>query len=247
MAIVWAHRGACAELPENTIPAFERALAVGADALETDAQVTRDGVVVLAHDAHGRRTCGVDRPIDACTFDEVRRWNAGFGHPRGRDGEFRVPSLEEALDALPHARWNVDAKPRDARAVARIVETIRRAGAEARVNLASFHVENLRQIRALRWEGGTGLAQREVVRLWTAPRWLLALAPPAGGRAQVPTGMGPVRFDTRAFLDKAHALGLKVDFWVVDDPVEARRLVALGADGIMTDDPAQIVPALKAP
>jgi glycerophosphoryl diester phosphodiesterase len=250
MAIVYAHRGASLELPENTLPAFRRALEVGADALETDAHVTRDGVVVLAHDDHGGRTCGVRRRIADCTWAEVKTWDAGWGH-RDRTGfrpfvgrDYRVPSLEEVLAALPEARFNLDAKRRDHGAVDRIIDTIRGARAEERVHLASFHVANLRQVRATHWRGGTGLAQREVIRLITLPLALLRRLPLGGGRAQVPTHVGRVRLDTRAFLDKAHTLGLKVDYWVIDDPIEARRLVELGADGVMTDDPASIVPAV---
>ena len=244
MAIVWAHRGACAELPENTLPAFRRALELGADALETDAQVTRDGVVVLAHDEHGKRLCGVDRRIAECTLEELRTWDAGRG--RREHGEtYRIPTLSEVLRELPEARFNVDAKARDLRAVDRIVDTIRRAGAEERVNLASFHLSNMRHIRARHWRGGTGLAQREVIRLLTQPLMVLKLIPLGGVRAQVPASMGPVHFDTASFVEKAHTLGLKVDYWVIDDPAEAKRLCALGADGIMTDDPARIVPAVK--
>ena len=251
MAIVWAHRGACVEFPENTIPAFRRALELGADALETDAHVTRDGVVVLAHDVSGSRTCGVNRRITESTWDDVKTWDAGFGHREasgfrpfvGRD--YRIPKLEEVLETFPTTRFNLDAKERDRDAVERILHVIRRAHAEERVHVASFHVQNLRQVRATNWRGGTGLAQREVIRLMTQPIMVLRRFPLGGGRAQVPTHVGPVRLDSRAFLVKAHTLGLKVDYWVVDDPAEARRLCALGADGIMTDDPARIVPAVK--
>jgi len=253
MAIVYAHRGACVELPENTLPAFRRALELGVDAIETDAHVTRDGVAVLAHDDHGARMCGVDRRIADCTWDEVKTWDAGWGHHDktgfrpfiGRD--YRIPSLEEVLRTLPEARLNLDAKQRDPRAVDRILETIRIARAEDRVNLVSFHAANVRRVREARWRGGTGLCQREVIRLITQPIAVLRRIKLGGDRAQVPARMGPIRFDTRGFVVKAHTLGLKVDYWVIDDPEEAKRLVDLGADGIMTDDPARIVPAVKGP
>lgn len=251
MAIVYAHRGACVELPENTVPAFRRALEIGVDAIETDAHLTRDGVVVLSHDDNGARSCGVDRAIADCAFDDVRTWDAGWGH-RDRTGfrpfvgrEFRIPTLEQVLATFPDARFNLDAKPKDTRAVDRIVEVIRAAGAEDRVLLTSFHFSNLRHVRARGYRGATGLSQREALRLVSQPLAVLRRFPLAGARAQLPTRLGPVRMDTRAFLVKAHTLGLKVDYWVIDDPAEARRLVELGADGIMTDDPARIVPAVR--
>ena len=77
MPRLYAHRGAAVELPENTLPAFRLALELGADAIETDAHLTRDGHVVLSHDPTGRRMCGISTPIERATLDEVRSWNAG--------------------------------------------------------------------------------------------------------------------------------------------------------------------------
>jgi glycerophosphoryl diester phosphodiesterase len=76
------------------------------------------------------------------------------------------------------------------------------------------------------------------------PIAVLGRLPWAGRAAQVPVRVGPIRLDRRAFVEKCHTLGVRVDFWTIDDPRQARRLRSLGADGIMTDDPARIVPAL---
>jgi glycerophosphoryl diester phosphodiesterase len=249
--LVYAHRGASAELPENTMQAFTRAVELGADILETDAYVTRDGHVVLAHDSHGRRMANVPRAIEACTFDEVRAWDVGWGF-RDQHGArcfagkgFCIPTLKELLDAFPEMRFNIDAKVRTPAAVDRILEVIRSAHAEERVQLASFSAANLRRVRASGYRGLTGLAQTEVIQLVVEPSALLRMFPLRGQLAQVPPRAGPFRFDTPQFLDKAHALGLQVDYWVVDDPREAKRLARLGADGIMTDDPARVVPAVR--
>ncbi|HEV8547487.1 MAG TPA: glycerophosphodiester phosphodiesterase family protein, partial [Polyangiaceae bacterium] len=91
--------------------------------------------------------------------------------------------------------------------------------------------------------GQSSLAREEFLRCWLTPRWFRAKPP--GARAQIPTHVGPVPIATRFTLEKLHALGLGVDFWTINDPAEARLLVALGADGIMTDDPARIVPAVR--
>jgi glycerophosphoryl diester phosphodiesterase len=248
MTLVYAHRGASAELPENTLPAFVRALEVGADILETDAHVTRDGEVVLSHDERGTRMANVARTVSECTLAEVREWDVGWGF-RTRDGQrcfanrdFRVPTLHEALSELKTARFNIDAKARDHRAVDRILEVIRSAGAEDRVQLSSFHSSNLRYVRELGFRGPTGLGQAEAIRLVLLPPVLLGLD---GQIAQVPPNVGPLRLDNRDFIDKCHALDLRVDYWVINDPKEAQRLARMGADGVMTDDPATVVPAVR--
>jgi glycerophosphoryl diester phosphodiesterase len=249
---LYAHRGACAELPENTLQAFRRALDVGATAIETDAHVTKDGVLVLSHDPSAGRMAGHASRIAEHSLAEVRAWDVGWGFlddARGRPFEgrgFRVPTLEEALAEFPGVTFNVDVKTWGEEAAAAAVAVARKAGAEDRVRLASFDVATLRAVRATGYSGETGLAQREVVRLAFAPRWLLTAFPLGGHAAQLPRHAGPFRFDTRTFTGKCHALGLRVDYWVIDDPVEAERLLDLGADGIMTDDPARIAPVFRA-
>jgi glycerophosphoryl diester phosphodiesterase len=252
--IVYAHRGASFELPENTLEAFRLALELGADALETDAQLTRDGRVVLSHDATGERMAGVARPIRDATLAEVRTWDVGTCFvPRGRGAldapgraskPFRMPTLEEALEAFPGVVFNVDAKERRPAMVPALVRCIRAARAADRVRIASFSAENLRRARALGYEGETGLATLEVARARLLP---LALARRLvrGDAAQVPLRAWGVRFDTPRAVERFHALGLRVDFWTVDDPERARALFAMGADGVMTDDPRALCEEAK--
>lgn len=234
---LYAHRGAAAELPENTIAAFRRAIELGADAIETDAHLTRDGQVVLCHDPTGARTCGDPREIARCTLAEIRQWDAG--------GE-RVPTLEEALLALPDVPFNVDAKSRHPDMVPRLVEIVHRLRAEERTLLASFHVGTLRRIRRLGYRGQTGLAQAEVLRLLALPVRALRWLPLRGAAAQIPYAQWRIDLGTRAVIDKCHALGLEVHYWTVNDPALATRLLELGADAIMTDDPRAVAPAVRA-
>lgn len=249
--ILYAHRGAAAELPENTMPAFERALELGADALETDAHLTRDGHVVLSHDATGRRMAGVAQEIRASTLEEVRAWDVGFGFIDAsgerpfRGKGFRMPTLDEALRAMPEVMFNVDAKQLEPDMIPALLDVVDRAAAADRVRIASFHTKNLRKVRAARYRGQTGLGQQEVARLVFQPAMVLRRFPVAGDAAQVPLTVGPVRLDTHAFLTKAHALGLRVDYWTINEPYEAMRLLRLGADGVMTDDPARIAPVVR--
>ncbi|APR75238.1 Glycerophosphoryl diester phosphodiesterase [Minicystis rosea] len=243
---LYAHRGAARELPENTMPAFRRALAVGATALETDVHLTRDGHVVLSHDPTGERAAQVHRAIGDTTLDEVRRWDVGRTHrverPEIGAEAFTVPTLEELLRETPGVLINVDIKQHDAAAAAATVAVVRRVRAEDRVLLTSFDAGTIRRVRRLGYEGATGLGASELVRLLFTPQRLLAALPLRGSAAQMPTRMGPLPLDRAALLAKAHALGLLVHYWTINDPVEAARLLALGADGIMTDDPAAIAP-----
>lgn len=250
MTLVYAHRGAAAEEPENTLPSFQRALALGADALETDVHLTADGEIVAIHDSDGARTAGVSRAIDAVSLAELERWDAGYAFVdaagtrpfMGRG--YRVPTLEQLLVELPPVRLNIDLKSEDARLVTRFIDLVRRHDAEGRVVAASFHGSVLARLRRSGWRGASSLARREFLASWLLPAWL-GLRPP-GTRAQIPTHAGPLVFANRCTLEKLHGLGLEVDYWTINDPEQARRLVALGADGIMTDDPGRIVPAVRA-
>lgn len=252
MTLVHAHRGAPCELPENTLAGFARAVALGVDGLETDAHRTADGHVVLSHDPSLARACGVPRVIATSTLADVRSCDAGWGfvapdgaRPFAGRG-LRVPTLDELLDAHPHLPVNLDLKSRDLALVDAVLACLRRRGDAGRVLLASFHPAVLRAVRARGHPGPTGLGPDEVLRVRALPRLLLRARPPRGAAAQVPVAFRGLRLDTPDFIARCHALGVRVDFWTVNDPAEARRLVALGADGVMTDDPAAIVPAVRA-
>jgi len=251
MTIVYAHRGAAAEQPENTLPSFRRALELGADALETDVHLTADGEVVAIHDADGTRVAGVSRAIRDCTLAEIREWDAAHSFVDGRGQRpflgrgYRVPSLDELLRQLPEVRLNVDLKSDSPRLAARFLELVRAANAESRVTAASFFGVALKNLRDLGYGGETSLSKGEFLRCLFLPDWLAA-KPKSATRAQIPTHSGVLRLDTPRALQKLHALALRVEFWTINDPSEARALVARGADGIFTDDPARIVPAVRA-
>jgi len=221
---IYAHRGASHELPENTMQAFRRALELGADALETDVHVTKDGVLVNSHDPDGARIFGKASRIADSSWAEVRAWG--------------IPSLEEMVTSFPGVPINVDLK---INAAALAVALLRRLGAEEQVTLASFQSSTLRKVRALGYRGPTSLGRSEVARLLSLPAAAQRgpLAPP-GKAAQLPLSLAKPWV-----IRRCHALGLRVDYWTVNEPALATSLMALGADGIMTDDPAAIVLALR--
>ena len=244
---LYAHRGASAERPENTMPAFERAIEVGVDAIETDVHLTRDGHLVVSHDETGARMTGSQLAWADITLEDARRLDAGWGFiardgPRPFAGKgITSPTFNLLLSAFPDARFN--AYLTDVLTVCPMLELVRRHDAADRVTLATFQTGTAIALRRGGYTGETALSQVEVATLVTLPAVLWRLLPLTGSAAQRPTKHGPMRFDRVAVIAKCHAIGLRIDFWVIDDVGEARRLLDLGADGIMTNDPAAIRPA----
>ncbi|HVJ15569.1 MAG TPA: glycerophosphodiester phosphodiesterase family protein [Polyangiaceae bacterium] len=230
--VLYAHRGASAELPENTLPAFRRALELGADVLELDVHPSRDGVFVVSHDPTAERIRGVRHSIAASDWAEI----AGWGLER----------FDQLLEELPTAAFNVDVKLATAPEIARLVELLHSRRAEGRVLLTSFSWRCLRRIRRAGYRGALGLSQLEVVQLRFAPELLLKALPVPGVRVQIPTHSGPIDLSGAAFIERCHRLGLRVDYWVINDPAQAAMLLERGADGIFTDDVAAIAPVFAA-
>jgi glycerophosphoryl diester phosphodiesterase len=218
-------------------------LQLGAHAIETDAHMTRDGRIVLSHDATGERTAGVPRAIRDATLAEIREWDVGARFVPRRPGAFvsgmryRMPTLDESLAAHPDVVFNVDAKQTVPDMIPALLRSIRSARAEDRVRIASFSTKNLVRARALGYPGETGLSAKEIARIMFVPRPALRWLRVPGHAAQVPRRAHGLVFASQAAIDRLHTLGLRVDFWTIDDPREAAELFAMGADGVMTDDP----------
>jgi glycerophosphoryl diester phosphodiesterase len=247
-ALLYGHRGASAELPENTLPAFARALERGATAIETDAHLTSDGHLVLAHDEDGRRMAGVARAIRDASLAEVKSWDVGRGfvdqagaRPFAGRG-FRMPTLDEALAEIGDVPFNVDLKARSPALAGLVLDVLRRHRAEERVRLASFDFRTTRAIRRRGFSGGRGLGIAEVGLLVALPARALRRLFRPGDAAQLPLRAFGVDFATRAYVEKCHEIGLRIDYWVINDAPLAARLLELGADGIMTDDPRLMAP-----
>src|SRR5262249_22460924 len=133
--------------------------------------------------------------------------------------------------------FNVDAKQFDPNMIPALLRSIRAARAEDRVRIASFSTLNLNRARRAGYSGETGLSPSEIARIMFVPRSVLRWLRVDRYAAQVPRRAYGISFASQGAIDRFHALGLRVDFWTIDDPEEAERLVAMGADGVMTDDP----------
>ena len=237
-----AHRGGAEEAPENTLEAFGAAVALGCRHLETDAHLTRDGVLVAFHDPRLDDLTDRTGAIAELTVAEVEAADAGHVYsPDGarsfpfRGRGVRVPRLEALLARWPEARVNID--PKHDASVEPLVALIERLGAWERVAFGAFSDRRLRRIREL--SGGracTSMGPRAVAAARLAA--LCGRMPRQGADCvQVPLRSGPVRIVTARFVRAAHRAGLPVHVWTVNDEPTMRHLLDLGVDGIMTDRP----------
>ena len=244
--IAIAHRGGAATWPENTVTSFEGAIELGFRYIETDLHVTRDGALVCFHDETlGRTTDGVGRVKDL-TLEELRTLDPGFRFTRdgGRTFPFRgqgcvVPTLEEALGLHPDVMLNVEMKQRAPAMEEQLWAEIERLGAQERVLVAAAHDPLVHRFRALRDEAlPTSPGSRGVARFLLGVRTGLGRFDRYPFSAlQVPPTYRGVTVVDEAFVEAAHARSIHVHCWTIDDPAEMHRLLDLGVDGVMTDEP----------
>jgi len=226
--LAFAHRGGTEAHPENSLAAFRHAVDLGFSYLETDVHATSDGVVIAFHDvALDRVTDRVGR-ISELTWAEVSEARL--------DGTEPIPLMEDLLTAFPEVRINID--PKDDRVVDPLVEVLNRHEALDRVCLGSFSDRRLRRCRDLLGPGLCTSAGPLAVARIRLSSFGLPTGRPSARCLQVPVRQGRIPLVDRRFVDHAHDRGLQVHVWTIDDPMEMHRLLDLGVDGIMTDQPS---------
>jgi glycerophosphoryl diester phosphodiesterase len=219
-AEVVAHRGASAHRAEHTVAAYDLALAQGADRIELDVRPTADGTLVVLHDATLGRTTGVDRRLDEVTHADLQEL-CGDAAPLTLDAVLR------RYGAHPSARLLVELKAPQPAWEARVAEALLAHDLAERTVVQSFDTPALRRLHAAYpWLECAPLYARRRGR-----RTLDAAARFAGG-----IGVWHRQVDA-ALVGAAHARGLAVRAWTVNDPAAIERLVALGVDGVITDRP----------
>lgn len=238
----FAHRGwHLGELigMENSLAAFRRAAAEGYRYLETDVRATRDGVLVVLHDATLDRTTDGSGRIEQLGWAAVRTARVAGREP--------ICRLEDLLEELPDALFNVDVKADSA--VVPILELLRRTDAWHRICLASFSETRLQQLRRAagpRLLTSMGTASVAALRLRSMLPFLPPTLPVRGGLAQLPVRSHGIRVVDRTLLRHAHGLGLEVHVWTVDRAGEMERLLDIGVDGLVTDRPDVLREVLRA-
>ena len=238
--IAFAHRGGAGEAPENTLAAFEIAVSLGYRYLETDAHITRDGVLVAFHDDRLDRVTDRTGVIAELGIEDVEAADAGYTFSRDggssfpfRGREIRVPRLEELLVRWRDVRVNID--PKADACVPPLAALLDRLGSWQRVCIGSFSDRRLRRIRALGHERAcTSMGPRAVALARLAAT--SGVMPRLGADCiQVPIRRGPVTIVTKRFIDAARRAGLPVHVWTVNDEATIEQLLELGVDGIMSD------------
>jgi glycerophosphoryl diester phosphodiesterase len=238
-----AHRGFSLDGLENSMAAFGAAVDLGLRYLETDVHATRDGVLLAFHDARLDRVTDARGAIADQTWAEVSKARIAGVEP--------IPRLDEVLGAWPDVRLNIDVKA--ANAIDPLVLAIQRANAIQRVCVASF---SGRRRAAVRRVLGPALAT-SVGPMRTALWRLGGAVPGSAGAAvvgsalrgaaavQVPLRAGPIEVVTEGSIARAHAAGVQVHVWTVNDRAEMHRLLDLGVDGLITDRADVLCEVLK--
>lgn len=235
-AIAIAHRGGALEQEENTLPAFAHAVALGYTHVELDVHATRDGVVVVHHDPDLHRLCNDPRKIadlDHAELQRVRTCNNA-----------EIPTLESLLIDFPNLFIAIEAKSRAV--VAPLCDLIAKLGALERVCIGAFDpVCTKNSVQRLGPDLLWSPAHAQVARLW-ARGWGVPLPLDGFGVVQVPASWKGIPLVTPRFVRAAHASGIGVQVWTINDAAEMHRLLDMGVDGLMTDRPAELRNVLDA-
>lgn len=244
--LVFAHRGGCALGPENTLAAFDRGVAAGADGLELDVRLSADGIPVVHHDPVLDRTTNMSGRVAEYTAEQLKRADAAFhfdpehGYPfRGLD--IGVSTLAEVLRRYPDARVIVEMKDNVEAMGEAVAEAVRAADAVDRVCVAGFGARATMAARAALPELATSAHQDEV-RAALYRSWLFwPVMNVRYGGYQIPERAGRLRVVSPRFVRHAREAGLHVQVWTVDAENDMRRLLDWGVHALISNRPADAV------
>ncbi|HUI90583.1 MAG TPA: glycerophosphodiester phosphodiesterase family protein [Anaerolineales bacterium] len=239
--LVFAHRGASAHAPENTLASFELALSHGADVLELDVRLSADGRVVVIHDSTVDRTTNGHGRVAQLTLAELRSLDAGSFFSEKYRGE-KIPLLEEVLDAVGKKTFlNVELKDRTTphdQLVEYVCALVAKYGLEKRVMFSSVLASNLGKAKRILPEVPRGLLALE--------GWMGAWARSFGFSFGDYIALHPCLTDvTKQQIVRVHRLKRRVHVWTVNQAEDIARLKTWGVDGIFTDDPQSALQALE--
>jgi glycerophosphoryl diester phosphodiesterase len=255
---VIAHRGGSLLRPENTMVAFAHAHSLGIRTIETDLHLTSDGVLVCHHDDTLNRTTSGKGPIGNRLASDFASIDAGYWF--SKDGQsfpyrgqgLRVPTLAETLETFPDTSFILELKPEGLHMADAVYRFLERHEARDRVCVASFHEPTIAAFRArARGRIRTSAGQTRLAAFWALAKLPLAKLP-HGVRPRVPFQMMQVPVSHRGMvivapplIAAAHAQGVEVHVWTINEPSEMRRLYDLGVDAIITDAPDRAIEVLR--
>ncbi|MFK7860581.1 MAG: glycerophosphodiester phosphodiesterase [Granulosicoccus sp.] len=235
--MLYAHRGSTVLAPENTLPAFLTALAHGADIMEIDVRLSRDGEVIVIHDEHVDRTCNAHGKVFDMSLTELKQLDAGyhFIDPEGRPCRgtgTQLLSLSEMFELFPDTPINIDIKDNSRDAALAVAEAIEKNDRVNNVNVGSFHSIALQHFRKRLPEVTTAATQSEVAQLYfkrslykkTAFEYL-----------QIPMRYLGIPLATHSFIEHANQRDIKTVYWTINDEKTMQLLISRNVTGLVTD------------
>ncbi len=267
-----AHRGNSMDVPENTMEAFKDAVDLKVDVIETDVRLTKDDQFVFLHDGKLNRTTNAKGKVQDYTLAELKRLDAGYSfenengeHPfRGKG--FKIQTVDEIIEAFPRMRFNMDIKSKDPRApslLARKLESLGiKDGNDSRVMVGSFwqkQIERFRSASGIPTSASIkdNLAFRSKARKWQKQRARGKISMEGTNQEsvfgkklpyfalQIPERFAIITIiNGPSFIEFAHAVGISVQVWTINERPDMERLLDWGVDGIFTDTPALLLDVL---
>ncbi|MCY8725317.1 glycerophosphodiester phosphodiesterase [Bacillus inaquosorum] len=241
MTKIFAHRGASGQFPENTMLAFEKGIEAGADGIELDVQLTKDGRIVVIHDERLDRTTSLKGFVKDTAYDVIKTANTAANHNQ-TDSDIKVPLLEDVLSWAEKKNFliNIELKNSVIRYEGmeeKVLEAVKRFNIEERIILSTFNHESLALCARIAPHIERAVLTSDV--LYQADRYITSI--PASGYH--PKLNSPATADK--VLKKMRNSSIKVRPYTVNRPEDMKRLFEAGADGIFTDFPAKALALLK--
>lgn len=248
-----AHRGGSFEAPENTILAFENAVKLGVQAIETDIHTTKDGVLVLFHDHILERTTNGKGLLKDKTWAELEKLDAGFyfSQDNGKTFPFRgkgikIPRVKEALDKFQNIKWILEIKNEDADYQEQLLTLVKERNLLHQVCFSSNFKNVVERVRILEPRVATNAAEKEIKNIITFYYlWLLPFYKPRASAVQVPLRHENLTIVTPRWVAAMQERGFVVQVWTINEESEMRELISMGVDGIITDRPTLLKSLLE--
>ena len=249
-----AHRGGKGLGPENTLAVFKRSLAAGADVIEMDLRMTRDGQLVVLHDSSVNRTTDGNGMVREMTLAQIKRLDAGFRWTTDdgqtfpfRDQGITVPELIEVFEAFPRIPMVIEIKEKRPGICEPLCRMIKEYQRTTSTLIASTRMDVLDTFRSICPRVPTSAGSSEALTFYVLSKvGLTSVFTPAMQALQVPKAFKGRKVATRQFVSAAHRRNLKVEVWTVNDVEAMQQLIDAGVDGIMTDYPDRLFKLFKA-
>ena len=223
---VLAHRGGAEESNENTLESFDYSQSLGCEFIETDVQVSSDGIPYIFHDDDLKRICNISSRFDSLSSNEIDKLKIF--------GDHKIPSLEETLNLFPETSFQIDFKTDEVANPA--LEVIKKTNSTNRVCVASFNSDRLERVRDKNPELCISMGPNEVFKTLLSSFNLYKKNIP-GDCLQIPLSYYGIRIVTKRFVDFVKSKGLKIMVWTINDVKTFEYLIDIGVDGIITDKP----------